>query len=59
MIVWSVINIEEWEITRADRSMRSIRISTTILASRDGPVHVLAMMQDIGWTLRSRVLEGF
>jgi PAS domain S-box-containing protein len=41
------IRDEEWEITRADRSTRSIRISTSILASRDGPPHVLAMMQDI------------
>jgi PAS domain S-box-containing protein len=38
---------EEWEITRADRSTRTIRISTSIVATREGTHHVLAVMQDI------------
>jgi len=41
------LRAEEWEITRADRSKRVLNISTSVVESDDGVVHVLALMQDI------------
>lgn len=38
---------EEWEITRADGNKRVLNISTSVVESDDGEVHVLALMQDI------------
>jgi two-component system, cell cycle sensor histidine kinase and response regulator CckA len=41
------LRAEEWEITRADGSKRVLKISTSVVESGDGSVHVLALMQDI------------
>ena len=41
------LRAEEWQITRADGSKRVLSISTSIVESDDGVVHVLALMQDI------------
>jgi two-component system, cell cycle sensor histidine kinase and response regulator CckA len=41
------LHAEEWEITRADGSKRVLHISTSVVESGDGLVHVLALMQDI------------
>ncbi|MFZ2446052.1 MAG: PAS domain S-box protein [Syntrophobacteraceae bacterium] len=38
---------EEWQIIRADRRKRTVRISTSVLQSDDGLPHVLALMNDI------------
>ena len=38
---------ERWEITRADGGKRTLGISTSILATNDDIVHVLALMQDV------------
>ena len=38
---------EEWEITCADGQKRTITISTSLLTSRGGKNHVLALMHDI------------
>jgi PAS domain S-box-containing protein len=38
---------EEWEITRADGEKRVLSISTSVLQTGDGIVHVLALMHDI------------
>ena len=38
---------ERWEITRADKEKRTLGISTSILKTDDGQIHVLALMQDI------------
>ena len=47
---------EEWEITRADGNKRVLNISTSVVESDDGVVHVLALMQDI--TERKRAREA-
>jgi len=47
---------EEWEITRADGNKRVLNISTSVVESDDGVVHVLALMQDI--TDRKRAQEA-
>jgi diguanylate cyclase (GGDEF)-like protein/PAS domain S-box-containing protein len=47
---------EEWEITRADGNKRVLNISTSVVESDDGVVHVLALMQDI--TERKRAQEA-
>jgi diguanylate cyclase (GGDEF)-like protein/PAS domain S-box-containing protein len=47
---------EEWEITRADGNKRVLNISTSVVESDDGVVHVLAFMQDI--TERKRAQEA-
>ena len=49
------IRAEEWEITRADGGKRGLNISTSVVESNDGLVHVLALMQDI--TERKRAKE--
>ena len=49
------IRAEEWEITRADGGKRVLNISTSVVESNDGLVHVLALMQDI--TERKRAKE--
>lgn len=41
------LRAEEWEITRADGNKRVLSISTSIVESDNGLVHVLALMQDI------------
>ncbi len=46
---------EEWEITRSDGNKRVVAISTSILKSGDGNIHVLAMMNDI--TERVKAIE--
>lgn len=38
---------ERWEITRADGEKRTLGISTSILITHDGQIHVLALMQDV------------
>ena len=38
---------ERWEITRADGEKRTFGISTSILTTHDGQIHVLALMQDV------------
>ena len=38
---------ERWEITRADGKMRTLGISTSILKTHDGQIHVLALMKDV------------
>jgi PAS domain S-box-containing protein len=38
---------EEWVIARADGSPRTIQIFTSVIASREGTPHVLALMRDI------------
>jgi PAS domain S-box-containing protein len=38
---------EEWEICRADGRRRTLSISTSVLETGDGVVHVLALMHDI------------
>ena len=38
---------ERWEITRADGEKRTVGISTSILTTHDGQIHVLALMQDV------------
>jgi PAS domain S-box-containing protein len=38
---------EKWKITRADGNGRILNISTSVVESDDGLVHVLALMQDI------------
>jgi PAS domain S-box-containing protein len=38
---------EQWEIIRADREMRTVRISTSVLQSADGLPHVLALIDDV------------
>lgn len=45
---------EEWEITRADGNKRVLNISTSIVESNDGVVHVLALMQDFTERKRAR-----
>ncbi|MCX5810213.1 MAG: PAS domain S-box protein [Proteobacteria bacterium] len=47
---------EEWEITRADRNKRILNISTSVVESGDGLVHVLALIQD--FTERKRAQEA-
>ncbi|MBI5905918.1 MAG: PAS domain S-box protein [Deltaproteobacteria bacterium] len=47
---------EEWEITRSDGETRILAMSTSILQSEEGTVHVLALMQDV--TDRKRVEEA-
>lgn len=47
---------EEWEITRANGNKRVLSISSSIIESYDGVVHVLALMQDI--TERKRTEEA-
>jgi diguanylate cyclase (GGDEF)-like protein/PAS domain S-box-containing protein len=37
---------EEWEITHADGNKRVLNISTSVIESDDGVVHILALMQD-------------
>jgi len=46
---------EEWEIIRADGNQCVLNISTSVVESDDGVVHVLAIMQDI--TDRKRMEE--
>jgi two-component system, cell cycle sensor histidine kinase and response regulator CckA len=41
------LRAEEWEITRADGSIRLLRISTSMVESDDGLDHYLALMQDV------------
>jgi PAS domain S-box-containing protein len=41
------LRAEEWEITRADGSVRLVRISTSAVESDDGLDHFLALMQDV------------
>ncbi len=41
------LRAEAWEITRADGEKRVLNISTSILATTDGVVHVLALMHDV------------
>ena len=41
------LRYERWEITRADGEKRALGISTSILTSHDGQIHVLALMQDV------------
>ncbi|MBF8278325.1 MAG: multi-sensor hybrid histidine kinase [Candidatus Brocadiaceae bacterium] len=41
------LRYERWEITRADREKRTLGISTSILTTNDGLIHVLALMQDV------------
>jgi diguanylate cyclase (GGDEF)-like protein/PAS domain S-box-containing protein len=41
------IRQEEWEIVQADEHKRVLNISTSIIESEDGLVHVLALMKDI------------
>ena len=48
---------EEWKITRADGEKRMLSISTSILPSVDGTVHVLALMHDV--TQQKRAQENF
>jgi PAS domain S-box-containing protein len=38
---------EPWDIVRADGETRSLGISTSVLTTSDGVVHVLALMQDV------------
>ncbi|MFO8085667.1 MAG: PAS domain S-box protein [Desulfobacterales bacterium] len=38
---------EQWEINRADGNKRVLSISSSIVESNDGAVHVLALMQDV------------
>jgi len=38
---------EEWVVTRADGEKKVLFISTSALETRDGEVHVLAMMHDV------------
>lgn len=40
------LRFERWEITRADGAKRLIAISTSILTTGDGEVHVLGLMHD-------------
>jgi PAS domain S-box-containing protein len=47
------IRAEEWEITRVDGNNRVLTISTSIVESNDGMVHVLGLMQDITERKRS------
>jgi len=37
---------ERWEITLANGDRRALRISTSVLTTKDGTVHVLALMND-------------
>jgi two-component system sensor histidine kinase/response regulator len=41
------LRAEEWEITCADGKKRILSISTSVVESDDGWVHVMALMQDI------------
>ena len=50
------IRAEEWEITRSDGNKRVLNISTSVIESDDGLVHVMALMQDI--TERKQVEEA-
>jgi PAS domain S-box-containing protein len=38
---------EEWEIARADGAKRVVTISTSVLTTKDGATHVLALIHDI------------
>ncbi len=38
---------ERWEITCSDGNKRTLGISTSILKTHDGQIHVLALMQDV------------
>jgi PAS domain S-box-containing protein len=38
---------QEWEIVRADREKRTVRISTCVLQNDDGLPHVLALVDDV------------
>ncbi len=38
---------EEWEITRKDGQKRIVRMSTSVLRTEEGSVHVLALMEDV------------
>jgi len=49
------ISNEEWTITRADGQKRALNMSTSIVISKEGEVHVLALMNDI--TDRKKVDE--
>jgi PAS domain S-box-containing protein len=46
---------EEWEITRADGTRRLVAISTSVIGSRRGATHVLAVVHDL--TERRRAEE--
>jgi diguanylate cyclase (GGDEF)-like protein/PAS domain S-box-containing protein len=41
------LRAEEWEITCADGNKRVLNISTSVVESDNGVVHILALMQDI------------
>jgi PAS domain S-box-containing protein len=47
---------EEWQITRADAAKRTVTISTSVLTSGDGAIHVLALIHDV--TERKRAEEA-
>ncbi len=47
---------EEWEITRADGNKRVLIISSSVVKSDDGLIHVMALMQDI--SERKRVQDA-
>jgi PAS domain S-box-containing protein len=49
------LRAEEWDITRADGNKCVLNISTSVVESDDGLVHILALMQDI--TERKRMEE--
>lgn len=38
---------EKWEITRADGEKRILEISTSVLVSAEGVIHILALMHDV------------
>jgi two-component system cell cycle sensor histidine kinase/response regulator CckA len=40
------LEAETWEITRADGTCRTLRISTSVLAPKEGPSRVMAVMHD-------------
>ncbi|MBW2107385.1 MAG: PAS domain S-box protein, partial [Deltaproteobacteria bacterium] len=41
------LRAERWEITRADGKKRIMNISTSVLETHDGSIHVLALMNDV------------
>lgn len=53
MRVGDNLESEPWQITRADGEKRTINITTSILLSDDGNVHVLGLMDDV--TTQKRV----
>lgn len=41
------IQKEEWEVTRSDGKLRTLRITTSVVRSYDNKVHVLGLMYDV------------